>query len=145
VAVDVTSEITIGRPRDVVAAYASDPGNAPAWYAAIEAVDHRTPPPLGPGSRLDFRARFLGRRMAYTYEVRELVAGERLVMATAEGPFPMETTYGWRDAPGGGTTMTLRNRGAPSGLMRLMGPVVAAAVRRANAKDLRRLKARLEA
>src|SRR3954470_15589683 len=97
-AVDVRTEIDIARPRAQGAAYAADPSNAPEWYVSIEAVDWLTEPPVAPGSRMRFRARFLGRTLEYTYQVRELVAGERLVMATAEGPFPMETTYTWTDA-----------------------------------------------
>ena len=50
---------------------------------------------------LAFVAHFLGRRLAYTYEVREHVAAERFVMSTEEGPFPMETTYTWEDAAAG--------------------------------------------
>jgi uncharacterized protein YndB with AHSA1/START domain len=96
------------------------------------------------GSRIAFAARFLGRELVYTYEVRELVPGERLVMSTAQGPFPMETTYTWADAAGGGTRMTLRNRGEPAGFARVGAPVLAAAMRRANRKDLARLKAILE-
>jgi hypothetical protein len=65
-------------------------------------------------------------------------------MSTAEGPFPMETTYLWDDAPNGATRMRLRNRGEPSGFSSLAAPLVAAAMRRANRKDLRRLKAILE-
>jgi hypothetical protein len=55
------------------------------------------------------------------------------------------TTYTWEDRPGGGTRMTLRNQGRPAGFARIAGPVMAAAVRRANRKDLRRLKQILEA
>jgi hypothetical protein len=91
--VDVTVETVIERPVVDVAAYAGNPSNAPEWYANIRSVGWRTPPPLAVGSRMDFVASFLGRRLAYTYEVVELVAGERLVMRTAQGPFPMETTY----------------------------------------------------
>ena len=143
--VDVITEIEIHRPRPAVASFASDPDNAPAWYSNIEAVEWRSRRPVGIGSRIAFVARFLGRRLAYTYEVRELMAEERLVMATSEGPFPMETTYTWEDAPSGGTRMTLRNRGEPSGVARLASPLVGRAVRRANRKDLRRLKSLLEA
>jgi hypothetical protein len=145
VALDVSTEIEIARPRGEVAAFASDPANAPAWYVNIESVGWETPPPAVVGSRISFVARFLGRRLAYTYEVRELVPEERFVMATAEGPFPMETTYEWRDTPAGGTRMSLRNRGEPVGFSRLAAPVLAGAVRRANRKDLKRLKAVLEA
>jgi hypothetical protein len=127
-----------------VAAYAADPDNATAWYVNIEAVEWQTPKPLVVGSRVAFVARFLGRRLAYTYEIRELVPRERLVMSTSAGPFPMETTYEWSDADGGGTRMTLRNRGEPSGFAKVGAPVLAAAMRRANRKDLERLKAILE-
>jgi uncharacterized protein YndB with AHSA1/START domain len=143
--VDVMTEIEIARPREEVAAYASDPDNAPRWYRNIEAVQWETPPPLAIGSRIAFVARFLGRRLSYTYEVRELVAAERLVMSTAEGPLAMETTYTWADTPDGGTLMTLGNRGEPAGFTRLGGPMMAMAMRRANWNDLREIKRILEA
>jgi uncharacterized membrane protein len=143
--VDVQSEIDIDRPRERVAAYAADLDNTTEWYENIESVEWRTPHPVAVGSRVAFVARFLGRRLAYTYEIRELVPGERLVMATAEGPFPMETTYTWADTPGGGTRMTLRNRGTPSGFSKLATPAMARAMRTANRTDLERLKEILEA
>jgi len=142
--VDVRTETVIRRPCDEVAAYAADPTHAPEWYVNISSVEWRTPPPVGVGSRMDFVATFLGRRLAYTYEVAELEPGRRLVMRTADGPFPMETTYTWEPVDGG-TRMMLRNRGRPSGFSALAGPFMAAAMRRANRKDLAALKARLEA
>lgn len=145
VAVDVVTEIVIDRPCPVVARYAGDPSNATHWYANIESVRWRTEPPVRVGSSMDFVARFLGRRLAYTYEVVELVAGERLVMRTAQGPFPMETTYAWEPAGVGLTRMRLRNRGEPAGFGRITAPVIVAAMRRANQKDLVRLKQILEA
>ncbi|GHJ58540.1 ATPase [Nocardioides sp. OK12] len=145
--VDVEVRTRIARPPQEVAAYAGDPGNAPQWYANIRSVEWRTPPPLAVGSRMDFVAGFLGRRLAYTYEVVELVPGERLVMRTADGPFPMETTYTWAadsTSAGEGTLMTLANRGRPSGFAGVAAPAMALAVRRATTKDLARLKALLE-
>ena len=130
----------VARPPAEVATYAGDPTNAPEWYANIRSVEWRTEPPVRVGSRLDFVAGFLGRRLAYTYEVVELVPGERLVMRTADGPFPMETTYTWEPAGEGATRMTLRNRGTPSGFAGLAAPVVERAMRRATTKDLARLK-----
>jgi Polyketide cyclase / dehydrase and lipid transport len=144
VTVDVMSEIEIARPRAEVADYAADPDNATAWYENIKSVVWESPRPLAVGSRLAFIAQFLGRRLAYTYEVVGYVPGERFVMRTARGPFPMETTYEWQDAGEGATRMTLRNRGEPTGFARFGAPMLAAAMRRANRKDLERLKEILE-
>jgi uncharacterized protein YndB with AHSA1/START domain len=144
VAVDVLTEIEIARPRAEVAAYVADPSNAPEWYVNIKAVEWKTPPPVAAGSRVAFVAQFLGRRLAYTYEFVDLVPGERLVMRTTEGPFPMETTYTWEDSGPTRTRMTLRNRGTPSGFSKIAAPFMASAMRKANEKDLVRLKSLLE-
>jgi uncharacterized membrane protein len=144
VPVDVVTEIVIGRARDDVAAYASDPDNAPAWYENIKAVEWLTARPLVVGTRIAFVARFLGRRLAYTYEVSEIEPGRRFVMGTSEGPFPMETIYSFEDASGGATRMTLRNRGAPTRFGSPAARLISRAMRRANRKDLARLKKILE-
>jgi len=144
VSVDVRVETVVDRPVAEVSAYAADPTHAPEWYVNIREVTWQTPPPVAVGSRMDFVARFLGRRLAYTYEVVELVPGARLVMRTADGPFPMETTYTWEPAGDGRTRMTLRNRGTPSGFAGVAAPVMERAMRRATTKDLARLKALLE-
>jgi uncharacterized membrane protein len=144
-AVDVLSEVVIERPLAAVAEYVADPSNAPEWYANIESVAWQTEPPVTVGSRLDFVAHFLGRRLAYTYEITELVPHERLVMRTAQGPFPMETSYQWSAAGDDQSTrMTLRNRGEPSGFAGVAAPLMSVAMRRANQKDLTRLKTLLE-
>jgi len=142
--VDVSSSVLIQCPRATVSAYAADPDHAPEWYVNIKAVEWKTPPPVTIGSQIAFVAHFLGRRMAYTYEVVELVPGERLVMRTAEGPFPMETSYTWETTPEGATRMTLRNRGMPTGFSKWLASFIAGAMRRANGKDLAALKKRLE-
>jgi len=143
--VDVVTETVIDRPPEVVADYAADPTHAPEWYANISSVDWETEPPLVLGSRVRFVAHFLGRRLAYTYEVVDLDPGSRLVMRTSQGPFPMETTYTWTAEDDGRTRMTLRNRGNPSGFVSVAAPVMVKAISRANTKDLARLKRILEA
>ncbi|MDT5040546.1 MAG: hypothetical protein QOE51_1531 [Actinoplanes sp.] len=143
-AVDVLTEIIIERPFAQVAAYAGDPSHAPQWYANIESVNWQSSPPVQLGSRMDFVARFLGRRLAYTYEVVDLIPSERLVMRTAQGPFPMETTYTWQPIDDVRTRMTMRNRGEPAGFGKMAAPMLAVAMRRANAKDLTNLKRILE-
>jgi hypothetical protein len=133
----------IARPLAQVAAYAGDPSNAPHWYSNIASVRWQTSPPLAVGSKIDFVARFLGRTLTYTYEVAEY-SSERLVMRTAQGPFPMETTYTWQPVDADHTRMALRNRGEPSGFAKVSAPMMATAMRRANVKDLAALKALLE-
>ncbi len=144
VGVDVLTEIVIERPCDEVASYAANPNNAPAWYVNIKSVEWQSPPTVSVGSKIAFVAQFLGRRLAYTYEIVEFSPGQRLLMRTAQGPFPMETTYTWETLSAGRTRMTLRNRGTPSGFGVVMAPFMAMAMRRANQKDLARLKAVLE-
>ena len=142
--VDVTTAIDIARPRHVVAAYAIDPDHAADWYANIARVTWQSERPLRIGTRLAFVARFLGRTLSYTYEVIDFIPDERLIMATTDGPFQMETTYAWSDLSDQRTHMTLRNRGTPSGFAGVTAPVMALAMRRANRKDLAALKSVLE-
>jgi hypothetical protein len=144
VQVDVMTETVIDRPVERVAGYAADPSNATHWYEKIAAVEWKIGPPLAVGSRIAFVARFLGRRLSYTYEIVELVPARKLVMRTSEGPFPMETTYAWESTSEGNTRMTLRNRGEPRGFSTLLAPLIKIAIRRANRKDLATLKRLLE-
>lgn len=142
--VDVTTETTIGQPLGVVAEYAADPDNATQWYANIRSVQWHGESGVRLGARVDFLAQFLGRRLAYTYEIVELIPEQRLVMRTADGPFPMETTYFWEADGQNATRMRLRNRGAPTGFSVLVAPILKMAMRRAMNQDLLRLKSILE-
>lgn len=142
--VDVTTDILIERPPGVVSAYACDPTNAPAWYANIKSIDWQSESAVRVGARVAFVAEFLGRKLEYVYEIAEFEPGERFVMRTAEGPFPMETIYTFEETRDGHTHMTLRNHGEPSGVSKLMAPMIATAMKSANQKDLAKLKAILE-
>lgn len=142
--VDVQTEITIGKPISVVAEYAANPDNAPEWYDNIKSIEWKTSKPLAEGSKLAFMAHFLGRRLEYTYEVVELIPEQKMVMRTADGPFPMETTYTWTAIDSQNTRMTLRNRGKPSGFSKVFAPFMAKMMEKANNKDLEQIKTILE-
>jgi uncharacterized membrane protein len=142
--VDVLTEITINCPRDKVSEFAANPDNAPEWYVNINSAEWQTPKPLEVGSKVAFKAAFLGKQLSYVYQIAEYVPGKRLVMRTVDGPFPMETTYTWESADGHSTRMTLRNKGNPTGFSMLFSPFMSLMMKRANNKDLNKIKLLLE-
>ncbi|QYR20913.1 SRPBCC family protein [Paenibacillus sp. sptzw28] len=142
--VDVVTAITINRPREQVSEYAAGPENAPEWYVNIKSAEWLTPKPLQIGSKIAFKAHFLGKELSYVYQITEYIPMEILVMKTADGPFPMETTYTWEPVNGSLTRMTLRNQGNPAGFSMLFAPFMSLMMKRANNKDLERIKSILE-
>jgi uncharacterized membrane protein len=142
--VDVFTQIDIQRPVKNVSDYAASPDHAPEWYVNIDSAEWQTEKPLMIGSRIAFKAKFLGRDLSYVYEIAEFLPGQKLVMRTANGPFPMETTYTWEAINKDATRMTLRNKGNPTGFSKLFTPFMSSMMKRANMKDLKKIKNILE-
>ena len=141
--VDVTVEREIARERPAVAGFVMDPANDTRWIKALDSVRTLGDGPVGPGTRVERIASFLGRRIEYMNEIVELVPGERLVMRSVKAPFPMEVRYELDEA-GDGTRMRIRATGDASGFYRVAGPLLGAAVRRGIERDLDELKKVLE-
>lgn len=142
--IEVSTEIVINKPIKVVADYVSNPDHAPDWYVNIKTIEWETEPPIRIGSKMAFKAQFLGKTLAYTYECTEWIPGQKLVMTTAQGPFPMTTIYHWQALSDSQTKMTLINKGQPKGFARVMQPLMKSAMKKANQKDLEKLKHLLE-
>jgi hypothetical protein len=141
--VDVVTDTIIHASLKQVAEYASDPDNASEWYVNIKYAVWQSPKPLSIGSKIAFAAEFLGRKLSYVYEVTEL-SENKMVMRTTDVPFPMETTYLWDKLDENRTRMTLRNRGTPSGFSKLFSPFMSLMMKKANQKDLNKIKEILE-
>lgn len=142
--IDVVTEMIISKPIKEVSEYAMNPDHAPEWYVNIDSAEWKTPQPLKVGSQIAFKAKFLGRELAYVYEIVELRPKEKLVMKTANGPFPMETIYTFHVIDDQNTKMTLRNKGIPSGFSKFLSPFMSFMMKKANIKDLKKIKSILE-
>jgi uncharacterized membrane protein len=141
--VDVTATATIDRPRQEVAAYLRDPANDISWIGGLRSARLLTPGPVAVGSRVERVASFLGRRVEYVNEITELTA-DRLAMRSVRSPFPMQVTYGHRNAGGAATEVSVRVEGDAGRFYALAAPLLGPAVRRSITRDLRNLKRVLE-
>ncbi len=142
-AIDVSAETDIERPRGEVAAFAMDAGTDPIWISGVIEAKLLTEPPLARGAQVSRVATFLGRRIEYVNEVVEYDPQACMVMRSIKGPFPMTLTYTFEDAPGG-TRARIRVQGEASGFFKLAAPVLSRAVKRSITNDLETLKDRLE-
>jgi hypothetical protein len=141
--VDVTVEQRIARERASVAAFAMDPANDRRWIGALSEVNVLTDPPIGPGTRVERVASFLGKRIEYVNEITEYAPGEHLAMRSVKAPFAMTVAYEFEDAPGG-TLARIRAGGDATGFYAIAGPLLNAMVRRGIRRDLAKLRAILE-
>lgn len=142
--IDVKTEIIIHCRKIRIWEYVSDPDKAPEWYANIHSISWGTPKPAQLGTRVAFVARFMGRTLAYIYQVTEWVPLEHLTMTSVSGPFPMQTKCSLRSLGEETTRVTLQNTGKPKGKFRLLSRLVSWMIKRANRRDLNQLKQLLE-
>ena len=142
-AVNVKAELLIKRPREDVAAFAMNPDNDPVWNGGISEARMLTEPPLGPGTRVERVASFLGRSIEYVMEVVEYDPLALLGMRSIKGPFPMRVAYEFEDSADG-TLARIRVQGDAGGFYSFAGPVLSRAVKRNITKDLKTLKRLME-
>ena len=136
--VNVTVTRTIPVDRMALASFVADLNNSPLWCHTVNAVNHIGLVSSAVGSKFVVDSEFLGRHISYAYEIMEHIPGQRLLMASSDGPFPIETVYAWQEVRGG-TRIRLTNRGYPSGFSVYLNPIYSFAMRREMTKDLRQL------
>jgi hypothetical protein len=159
--VDVTVEQRIERPRDEVAHFAMDPANDTRWILALDSArvlprarggpgsgpaggGDDGPDDVGPGTRVERVAGFLGRRIEYVNEIEEYDPPRRLSMRSVKAPFPMTVVYEFEDAGDGATLARIRAGGDTRGFYSLAGPLLNQMVKRGISRDLEALKDLME-
>ena len=116
--------VVIARPPEEVFSYIEDARNRPQWDDSVESEELTSPEPIGVGTTVRTRLRSMGREYEYTWEVTEHVPPERMTIESTSGPFP--TTLAFELAPeGDGTRVDFAVTGQPTGLLRLMQPMIA--------------------
>ena|SRR5258706_6372304 len=141
---DVTAHMEIHRDSKAVAAYAFEPTHDPVWIGGISHAELLTPRPIGIGTQVQRRAKFLGRTIDYILEVRSFEPEHLMVMESIKSPFPMQVTYQFDALDTGTTHATIRVRGTASTFYGLADVLMSPMVKRNLHNDLRRLKARVE-
>jgi hypothetical protein len=142
-AVQVAVQEQIRREPADVAAFAMDPRNDREWIGALRSVRTLTDGPVGPGTRVERVAGFLGRRIRYVNEITEYEPGRRLAMRSVQAPFPMTVAYEF-EPDGAATLARITAGGDPGKVFALAGPLLPTLVKRGIRRDLRTLKRRLE-
>lgn len=112
---DVITQIQINKSIQDIALYALNPDNAPKWYVNIKSIEWKMQPPLSAGTQMAFKAEFVGRIFAYTYEFAQLVPGNKLVIQTFEGAFQMQTACTFKKISDDKPKLVLHNAGTPTG------------------------------
>jgi uncharacterized membrane protein len=141
---DIRSNVTIHCRKIRIWEYVSDPDNAPEWHEHITSVEWKTPKPAKLGSQINFTVRFVKRTFTYTCGITEWVPLEHVTLETVEGPFPVKIICSLRSLNENTTRITLRSAITLKGVSRLFSRLIAWMVKKANRRDLKKLKALLE-
>jgi uncharacterized membrane protein len=144
-AIHVEREIEIERPPERVFDYLAHGENLPRWmdeFTSVEQVSEG-PPTLGTTYRYKMK-----RGAESTFEWEQFETGRRLAWhgPPAGGALGKLEPKGTWELEGAGPTTRVRMTmdPEPSGLLKLMAPLMARAIRKGSVKDFERLKGILE-
>lgn len=116
--------VIIDRPIEDVFSFVADARNRPQWDESVDKEELTSPEPIGVGSTLRTTFRSMGREYQYTWEVVEHQPPHRMRVDSTSGPFPTTLAFVFSERDGG-TSVDASVTGRPTGLMRLIQPVVA--------------------
>ena len=135
--------ILISRPQNEVFAFVEDARNRPRWDESVDSEELTSPEPIGVGSTVLTKFRSMGRDYQYTWEITEYEPPNRMTVESTSGPFP--TTLGFQfSGRDGGTWLDASVTGRPTGLLRILEPLVARTTQKNLDRGYARLKRLLE-
>ena len=136
--------VLIGRPVEEVFAFVEDARNRPRWDESVTSEELTSPEPIGVGTTVRTKLSSMGREYEYTWEVTEHVPPSRMTIESTSGPFPTTLAYqlGARE---GGTAVDFAVTGRPTGMLRLLQPLIARNTQANLDRGFARLKELLEA
>jgi uncharacterized membrane protein len=136
-------DVVIARPLDEVFAFVADVRNRPSWDDSVESEELTSPEPIGVGSTVRTRLRSMGREYQYTWKIVEHEPPTRMTVESTSGPFP--TTLSFRFGPlDDGTEVEASVTGRPTGLLRVLQPMIARTTQQNLDRGYARLKRLLE-
>jgi len=135
--------VLIARPLEEVFAFVEDARNRPRWDGSVTSEELTSPEPIGVGTTVRTKLSSMGREYEYTWEVTEHVPPNRMTIESTSGPFPTTLAY-QLDGRDGGTSVDFAVTGRPTGLLRLLQPVIARNMQANLDRGFARLKELLE-
>jgi uncharacterized protein YndB with AHSA1/START domain len=134
--------VHINRPLAEVFKYMDDPTKTAEWNSIVqEATPSETP--VRVGTRIQQRARFLGRKVDPTFEVIEHEPNKRFVQKT-DKPFSFKLSNTF-EAEGSGTKVVAAFEGEPGGFFKVGEPILARIAKKQFQAQLDTAKELLEA
>jgi uncharacterized protein YndB with AHSA1/START domain len=137
------TSIVIQRPLEMVFAMVSNYQNSSLWVSG--ALEHQqiTPGPIGVGTVIRTRGRFMGQPIEATRTVSAYEPPMRYAFRSAYQQVPFTTLFVFEAVPNG-TQLTATVEGEPTGLYKAAMPLILSLMRQQLEGDLRRLKKLLE-
>jgi uncharacterized protein YndB with AHSA1/START domain len=139
----VEQSVIIHQPREQVFAYVSDAENIPTWKKGLVEVRRITPGPTGVGTIDVHVSEFLGRKDEVRHEFTAYEVNRSVEFKVASDPFPSTGKFTFEDSDSG-TLVTVRSEAEPTGVYRLLAPVLVWIAKRQLVFDLNYLKQALE-
>ena len=136
--------VQISRPVDEVFAFVSDARNRPRWDESVDSEELTSPEPIGVGTTVRTSLRSMGRDYVLTWEIVEHEPPHRQTIESTSGPFATTLAYEL-SAQDGGTLVEFSVTGRPTGVLRLLQPLIARNAQKSLDRGFPRLKRVLEA